>query len=135
MLKSSFCDYSDAYILGKKTITFPNTAVAPTAENNTNKKVIFINCATVTDSISEINSTQVDNAKDIDIVMSVYNLIEYGDNQFKTSGRLCQYFRYEPAVNGNGAIVDLNEANPAKSFNSKGKITGQTGDNGRKMLK
>ena len=80
MLKSRLCDYSDAYILVKGTITVNNTAAAA---NNTNKKVIFKNCAPFTNYISETNNTQVDNAKDIDIVMPMYNLIEYSDNYAK----------------------------------------------------
>ena len=87
MLKSSLCDYSDAYILVKGTITVNNTGTAA-APNNRNKKVIFKNCAPFTNCISEINNTQVDNAKDIDIVMLMYNLIEYSDNYSKTSGSL-----------------------------------------------
>ena len=58
MLKSSLCDYSDAYILVKRTITVINTAVADAAVNNANKKVIFKNCALFTNCISEINNTQ-----------------------------------------------------------------------------
>ena len=69
MLKSSFCDYSDAYVHVKGTITVNNTAAADADLNNTNKKVIFKNCAPFTICISEINNTQVDNVKDIDIVM------------------------------------------------------------------
>ena len=69
MLKSSFCDYSDAYVHVKGTITVNNTAAADADVNNTNKKVIFKNCAPFTICISEINNTQVDNVKDIDIVM------------------------------------------------------------------
>ena len=75
MLRSSLCDYSDAYILVKGNITVNNTAADGAAANNTNKKVIFKNCAPFTDCISKINNTQVDNAKDIDIVMPMYNLI------------------------------------------------------------
>ena len=86
MLKSSLCDYSDAYILVKGTITVNNTAAADADANNTNKKVTFKNCAPFTNCISEINNTQVDNAKDI--VMPMYNLIEYIDNCSKTSGSL-----------------------------------------------
>ena len=56
--------------------------------NNTNEKVIFKNCAPFTDCISKINNTQIDNAKDIDIVIPVYNLIVYSDNYSKTSGSL-----------------------------------------------
>ena len=69
MLKSSLCDYSDAYILVKGTITVNNKAAADANANNTDKKVIFKNCAPFTNCMSEINNTQVDNAKDIDIVM------------------------------------------------------------------
>ena len=63
MLKSSLCDYSDAYILVKGTITVNNTAADGAAANNTNKKVIFKNCAPFTNCISKINNTHVDNAK------------------------------------------------------------------------
>ena len=83
MLKSSLCDYSDAYIIVKGTISVTNTAAAGAAANNINKKVIFKNCAPFTNCISEINNTQIDNAKDIDIVMPMYNLIEYSDNYAK----------------------------------------------------
>ena len=56
MLKSSLCDYSDAYILVKGTISVNNTAAAGAAVNNINKKVIFKNCAPFTNCISEINN-------------------------------------------------------------------------------
>ena len=80
MLRSSLCDYSDAYILVKLSITVNNTADAGATANKTNKKVIFKNCAPFTNCISEINNTQVENAKYIDIVVAMYNLIEYSDN-------------------------------------------------------
>ena len=80
MLKSSLYDYSDAYILVKGTITVNNRVAADADANNTNKKVIFKNCAPFTNYISEINNTQVDNSKDLDIVMPMYNLIEYSGN-------------------------------------------------------
>ena len=87
MLRSSLCDYSDAYILVKGNITVNNTAAAAAA-NNTNKKVILKNCAPFTNCISKINNTEMDNAEYIDIVMPMYNLIEYSDNYSKTSGSL-----------------------------------------------
>ena len=83
MLRSSLCDYSDAYILVKGNISVNNTAAAnaaAAAANNTNKKVIFENCAPFTNFISKINNTEIDNAEYIDIVMPIYNLIEYSDN-------------------------------------------------------
>ena len=76
MLKSSSWDYSDVYILVKGTIAFSNTAAADADANNTNKKVIFKNCAQFTNCISETNNTQVDNAEDIDVIILMYNLIE-----------------------------------------------------------
>ena len=90
MLRSSLCDYSDAYILVKGNITVNNTAADGAAANNTNKKVIFKNCAPFTNCISKINNTQIDNAEYIYIVMPVYNFIEYSDNYSKTSGSLWQ---------------------------------------------
>ena len=74
------CDYSDAYILVKGNITVNNTAADGAAANKTNKKVIFKNCAPLTRCISKINNTEIDNAQYIDIVMPMYNLIEYSDN-------------------------------------------------------
>ena len=68
MLRSSLCDYSDAYILVKGNITVNNTAADGAAANKTNKKVIFKNCAPFTNCISKINDTQIDNAEYIGIV-------------------------------------------------------------------
>ena len=88
MLKSSLCDYSDAYIFVKRTTSVNNTAVAAAAAaaaavNNDDKKIISKNCAPFTNCISEINNTQEDNAKDIAIVMPMYNLKEDSDNYAK----------------------------------------------------
>ena len=80
MLRSSLCDYSDAYTLVKGNITVNITAANGADANNDNKKVIFKNCAPFTNCTSKINKTDIDNAKYIDIVMSMYNLIEYSDN-------------------------------------------------------
>ena len=98
MLKSSLCDYSDAYILVKGTITIEGAGAdtAPRQADERDKVVIFKNCAPFTNCISEINNTQVDNAEDIDIVMPMYNLIEYSENYAKTSGSLWQYYRDQP---------------------------------------
>ena len=131
MLKSSLCDYSDAYILVKGTISVNDTAVGA-AVNNTNKKVIFKNCAPFTNCISEINNTQIDNAKDIDIVMPMYNLIEYRDNYAKTTGSLWQYCKDIPARNKNDEIITFDVNNSTDSFNFKVKFTSKTGNNGTK---
>ena len=120
MLKSSLCDYSDAYILVKEKITITGAGADAAARqaDERDKGVAFKNCVLFTNCISEINNTQVDNAKDIDILMPMYNLIEYSDNYAKTSGSLWQYFRDEPDDN----LED------SESFKSKIKITGKTPD-------
>ena len=119
MLKPSLCDYSDAYILAKGTIAVNNTAAANADANNTNKKVIFKNCTPFTNCINEINNTQVDNGKDIDIIMPMYNLIKYSDNYSKTLGSLWQYYKDIPAVDNNNAIVNFGENNLTDSFTFK----------------
>ena len=77
MLKSSLCDYSDAYTLvkGKITITGAGDDEAARQADERDKDVAFKNCAPFTDCISKINNAEVDNCQDIDIVMPVYNLI------------------------------------------------------------
>ena len=75
MLKSSLFDYSDAYILVKGIITVADASTTDAATYNINEKVIFKSCAPFTNSISKISNTQVDNAKDIDIVMPYCNVI------------------------------------------------------------
>ena len=78
-------DYSDAYIILSGTIR-----VAPLAAGvgNNNIQVVFKNCAWFNNCISEINNTQIDNAKDINVVMPMYNLIKHNDTYSKTSGSL-----------------------------------------------
>ena len=110
MLTSSLRDYSDACILVKGTITV--TAVPPPAANpnNNDKEVVFKNCAPFTNCISEINNTQIDNAKYIVVTIPMYNLGESSDDYSKASGSL-----WEPAL---------------VSFKFKQKITGKTADGG-----
>ena len=121
MLKSSLCDYSDAYILVKGTITIAEAGddAAARQADERDKGIAFKNCAPFINCISEINNTQIDNAKDIDIVIPMYNLKEYSDNYAKATGRLWQYFRDDPNDN-------LAES---ESFKSKIKITGKNPNN------
>ena len=84
-----------------------NSATAGVAANNADKKVIFKNWAQFTSCISWISNTQIDDAQYIDVVMPMYNLIEYNDNSLKTSGILWQYCRVVPAVNNDGVIIDF----------------------------
>ena len=71
MLRSSLCDYSDAYILAKGTTC--NTAAQDQPNNAADRKVILNNCAPFTNCISRINNTQVDDATNIVVVMPMYN--------------------------------------------------------------
>ena len=130
MLKFSLCDYSDAYILVKGNIAVNNNAGAGAAAKNIGKKVIFENCAPLTDCISKINNTQIDSAEYIDIVMPMYNLIEYSANYSKTFGRLWQYCKDIPAVGDDADIVGFNGANATDSFYFKTKITDRTNNDG-----
>ena len=122
MLRSSLCDYSDAYILVNGTITIlgaGNDDVTKRADERC-KGVKFKNCAPFTKCISRINNTDIDNAQDIDIVMPMYNLIEYSHNYLKTSGSLWQYYKDDPN----------NNTENSESFKYKIKITGETPDDG-----
>ena len=76
MLRSILCDCSDEYILFKGTIINLNSETVWATEKNAYKKVTFKNCAPFTSCISKINSTQIDDAQCIDVVMPIYNLIE-----------------------------------------------------------
>ena len=75
MPKSSLCDYSNAYILvkGKITITGEGDDATARQTDERDKGLAFKKCASFTICISEINNTQIDNCKDIDIVMPMYN--------------------------------------------------------------
>ena len=86
MLRSNLCDYADAYILVKGTITITGAGddAAARPEDERSKGVISKNWAPFIKCISKINDMEIDNAQDIDIVMPMYNLIEYSDNFSKT---------------------------------------------------
>ena len=79
MLRLSLCDYSDACVLVKG---IAQVAAPPAADNN-DKDVVFKNCSPFTDYISEINNTQIDNTRQIDVIIPMYELIEYSDNYKK----------------------------------------------------
>ena len=118
MLRSNLCDYVDSYILVKGTITITGAGddAAARRADEKNKGVTFKSCAPFTKCISRINNTDIDNTHDIDIVMPMYNLIEYSDNYSKTSGSSWQYYKDDPN----------NNLTESKSFKSKVKTTGNT---------
>ena len=107
MLKSSLCDYRDAYILMSGTIT---VAVLAAGWRNKGQNLIFKNCSPFTECIIKIKNTQVNNAKVNDIVMAMYNLKEYADNYLNTPGRLWQYYRDELPLNKASDFVDFTGA-------------------------
>ena len=129
MRKSNLCDYSDAYIHVKVTMTVPNIGTAP-ASNNRNKIVIFENCAPFTNCRSEMYNTEVDDAHGIDVVMPMYNFIQYSGAYLKTSGSSWQYNTDEPALSDNDNIMDFPyDSNNSISFKLKQQITWQAGNN------
>ena len=96
MLRSNLCDYSDAYILVKGTITVTAPGVNNNANNIRNKRnrsVILKNNVPFVSCITRINGELIEDADDLDIVMSIYNLLEYTKNYRKTIGSLYNYYR------------------------------------------
>ena len=149
MLRSDLCDFSDAYIVVKGNITVTkktftaddinapnNTAVNVIATNTPNnnafgdKKLVFKNNAPFINCISNINGVKIDNADDLDVVMSMYNLLEYSKNYKKTTGSLWNYYRDEPSSTI-GANNITNSILNSKSFDYKASFTenGVTHDN------
>ena len=130
--RSSLFDYSDAYILVGGNITVAPLAAGRRNNKNNNIQAVFTSCALFTNCISEINNTQIDGAKETDVIMPMYSLTKYGNNYSKTSGRLWQYHRDEPALT-NADIIDNFPGN-STSYKFKQKITGSTGDDGTKAV-
>ena len=121
ILRSDLCDYSDAYIVVKGTITVtdPNKA-------NYDKKLAFKNNAPFTSCILKINNALIDNVEDLDIVMPMYNLLEYSKNYRNTTGRFWNYYRDEPSSCIGGENNNVNYSiNDSKSFDCKTSITGK----------
>ena len=94
LLNQIVCDYYDAHIL----VTGDVTATG----GNGNTKVAFKNCAPLTKCLTHINDKHVDSAENLDIIMPMFNLIEYSDNYSDTWGSLWQFKRDESPVAGAG---------------------------------
>ena len=95
MLRSDLCDFSDAYIVVKRTITLTKTDKRKLFDIR-NRFLSFKNNAPFTNCISKINNVLIDNAQDVDVVMPMYNLLVYSKNYRKTTGGLWNYYRDEP---------------------------------------
>ena len=107
VIKANLCYYSDTYILvtGNKTAT----------DGDANTTVVFKNCTPFTKCITHINDEQIDNADNLDIIMPMYNLIEYSDNYSDTSGSLWPFKRDEQNMNnGNHANVTTDDPSSFK---------------------
>ena len=113
VLKPNLCDYAEAYILVDGTIRATNAVNAT--------KLALKNCAPFTKCNLEINDEHVDTAENLDIVMPMYNLIEYSDNYQDSSATLYQYKRDEPPEDD--AVADLTADN-SSSFKYKIKLFG-----------
>ena len=120
MLRSDLCNYFDAYVWEKGKITVTN----PNDNANFNKELTLKNNAPSISCISKINGELVENAEDIDIVIPMYNLLEYSKNYEKTSGSLFNYYRDEPkehTIGDGDNAVNISIKN-SKSFDYKTKI-------------
>ena len=122
MLRSDLCDYSDAYILvkGKITVANPNN-------NAYDKKLALKYNAPFVSCILKINGELIEIEEGLDIVMPMYNLLEYSKNYRKTTGSLFNYHRDEPnsGTEGDGANAINYSMKDSNSFNYKASITGE----------
>ena len=125
MLRSSLCDYSDAYTLVKGTVI----VTAPGDNNNANnirdkinRPLILKNNAPFVSCITKINGELIEDADDLDIVLPMYNLLEYSKNYRKTIGLLYNYYRDELSGDTNNNDNAIN----SDTFRYKNKITGNT---------
>ena len=129
MLRSNLCDYSDAYILVKCTIT----VTAPEVNNNANnirdkrnRRLILKNNVPFVLCITRINGELIEDADDLDIVMSMYNLLEYSKNYRKSIGLLHNYYRDELSDDADDNSFDNIKVVNSNTFKYKNKITGNT---------
>ena len=131
MLRSNLCDYSDVYVLVKGTITVTAPGVNNNANNirdKRNRPVILKSNAPFVSCITRINSELIEDADDLDIVMSMYNLLEYSKNYRKTIGSLYNYYRDELSDNADDDNFDNIKVVNSNTFKYRNKIIGNTYD-------
>ena len=127
MLRSNLCDYSDPYILVKGTITVTAPGVNNNANNirdKRNRPVILKNNAPFVSCITRINGELIEDADDLDIVMSMYSLLEYSKNYRKTIGSLYNYYRDELSDDTDDNNFDHIKVVNSNTFKYKNKIIG-----------
>ena len=122
VLKPNLCDYAEAYILIDGTIRAAN------AVNST--RLALKNCEPFTKCNLEINDEHVDTAENLDIIMPMYNLIDYSDNYEDPSATLCQYKRDELPDN-NVNLTDDNSTSFKYKVDLLGNIDAANPDNAR----
>ena len=122
MLRSDLCDYSDAYILVNGTITVTANAGANNIRDKKNRPLILKNNAPFVSCITRINGELIEDPDDLDIVIPMYNLLEYSKNYRKTIGSLYNYYRDELGGNYNNNDNTIN----SDTFRYKNRITGNT---------
>ena len=133
MLRSNLCDYSDAYILVKGTITVTAPGINNNADNirdKRNRSLILKNNAPFVSCITRINGELIEDADDLDIVMPMYNLLEYSKNYRKTIGSLYNYYRDELSDVADDNNFDNTKVVNSNTFKYKNKIIGNTGTQG-----
>ena len=131
MLRSNLCDYSDAYILVKGTVTVTTPGVNNNANNirdKRNRPLILKNNAPFVSCITRINGESIEDADDLDIVMSMYNLLKYSKNYRKTIGSLYDYYRNELSDDADDNNFDNIKVVNSNTFKYKNKIIGNTYD-------
>ena len=122
MLRSNLCDYSDAYILVNGTITVAGNH----QRDRQNRPLIIKNNAPFISCIRRINGELIEDVDDLDIVMPMYNLLEYSKNYRKSIGSLYNYYRDELSDdNDNDNFGNIKVVN-SEAFKYKNKITGNT---------
>ena len=125
MLRSDLCDCVNAYILVNGTITVTANAGANNIRDKRNRKLILKNNAPFVSCITKINNELIEDAEDLDIVMPMYNLLEYSKNYRKTIGSLYNYYRDELTNDGNDNLASKNVVS-SNVFKYKNKIIGNT---------
>ena len=122
MLRSDLCDYADAYILVNGTILV--NGLNP--RDRQNRPLIIKNNAPLVPCITRINGELIEDADDLDIVMPMYNLLEYSKNYRKTIGSLYNYYRDELNNGADNNNFANNNVVSSNTFNYKNEIIGNT---------
>ena len=120
VIEPNLCEYSDAYVLVTGDIIFNR--------GDANTDVAFKNCAPFTRRITHINDEHLETAENLDIIMPMYNLLEYSDNYEDSSGSLYQFKRDEQNV-GDNVNIDNVSTYASSSFKYKASILGKIVDN------